>query len=1028
MKHIFIFFFSLISIYVSAANCDQIIYVKEGGAGMEDGTSWSNAYRTVQEALDAASTCTGLQEIWVAEGTYPPTVDVAGSTTNSFTPNRTYVIDRNIRLYGGFRGDETSIEERIQYLYPSVLTGDQLGDDVYDLDPGELTNATDNSFNIMRMKNLNDATVIDGFTFRGGNAVSSSSTLSKKIGGAIFNDGRGANNQSTPKINNCIFRDNYALLGGGAIYNFGDGGDANPIITNCDFRYNAAPFAGGAVFNLSVGSGFTARHIYENCVFFENLSALSGGAVVTAIDEGAILEQTFAGCTWVDNDGAQGNAIFTDAPANSGTISIVNSIAWDNSNDNFASSGTSYDISYTNYDEAVAGNSSQNTSLEPDFIFQNSGILRLKSSSPLIGMGDAAVVDISHVDRDGIARTLGDERDMGAYEFLTCPPSLEIYVNDTQTTFTPRGTSVNQALKTLDAGLAMACNCPGRPTIYLSKGTYFPANNYGFLSPEFIDRRQIPFEPNCPMDIIGGQPEGSFDPSGPSPSILQGDYNLDDGTQGAHTSENSEEIMRVQTVASTSTLKNLSFQGGYTSLFIGTNFANVQQDLEVEVTDCDFRNVEGQSFGRSVDLRPNLGTGFSNNYVFTDCEFRGNTGSALRYINSSPSGSLLLDNCIFQGNIAPDAIDIVSIGTAILGSVQSKIVIRNCLFEENYNQGIRGSTLNISCSSSSGCDLDVSIVDTDFNFNYSISRAGALVFSNSVGASDVVGSFEVTNCDFSFNRGGIYGACLFDKGRDLDIGFSNCRFQSNSKNTSSSAGGGALSFIEDTDYEIRNCTFVNNRAEDKGGAVYTGFDCVGQISNSVFWGNRADGEVNSIEDELVNAQTSLRNCLIEEPSCEEDHMTNFTCPNTIFGQDPMFTPSVGFETYTPAFGSPLIDAGDNNFAPSSSRDFGGDRPKFGVVNQQYRIINNKIDIGAREFLKNCSSVENLNPSNNPFNTSSGEILGGWTTFQRITLNPGLHTDNRNPLIFDTPDFNIDGDYTFYNNGTLEVYTDGCSQN
>ncbi len=133
------------------------IYVDEKATGTADGTSWEDAYTTLQEALDEAEASANIRDIWMARGTYRPTVDISGNSSNAVTENRTFNIDFNVNIYGGFCGWEASKSQRVKYLCPTILSGDQNMDDVYITNNLTLgfpaDHVDDNSYNIMRMKN-----------------------------------------------------------------------------------------------------------------------------------------------------------------------------------------------------------------------------------------------------------------------------------------------------------------------------------------------------------------------------------------------------------------------------------------------------------------------------------------------------------------------------------------------------------------------------------------------------------------------------------------------------------------------------------------------------------------------------------------------------------------------------------------------------------------------------------------------------------------------------------------------------------
>ncbi len=84
---------------------DRIFYVKTGGSG--DGGSWSTAMGDVQAAIDAASSG---DSVWIATGTYYPSAvrELEGAELFGYS----FELKDGVSLYGGFKGNETSLAGR----------------------------------------------------------------------------------------------------------------------------------------------------------------------------------------------------------------------------------------------------------------------------------------------------------------------------------------------------------------------------------------------------------------------------------------------------------------------------------------------------------------------------------------------------------------------------------------------------------------------------------------------------------------------------------------------------------------------------------------------------------------------------------------------------------------------------------------------------------------------------------------------------------------------------------------------------
>ncbi len=289
-------------------------YVKSDASGANDGSSWTDAYTDLSDAL---SNSAPNDEIWVAAGTYKPG-GATPSTVSFFT------FPHDLSLYGGFTGTESMLSERDWETNETILSGDHLDNDV-DNDWDNFKD--DNSRHVMWLTDtVTTASTVDGFTIRNGNTEPGSASGNDRRGGGILTYG-------APAIRNCMFTQNYGYFGG-ALYPRGTATATGVIIEDCVFEYNFGGFGGGIYILSGVatvsdcdfegnianngGTGGRGGAIYNgstasnimNCNFsFNSAPNSSGGALkIRNGNDDAVDPVNVINCTFNDNMAAFGGA------------------------------------------------------------------------------------------------------------------------------------------------------------------------------------------------------------------------------------------------------------------------------------------------------------------------------------------------------------------------------------------------------------------------------------------------------------------------------------------------------------------------------------------------------------------------------------------------------------------------------------------------------------------------------------------------------------------------------------------------
>jgi len=106
--------------FAQAVLSQTIKYVTVNGAGNKDGSSWSNASDNLQKTISSSS---GDTQIWIAKGTYVPR-SAPAPNNNPQDRNNAFGLKKDVKLYGGFSGAETSLAQRDIVANETILSGD----------------------------------------------------------------------------------------------------------------------------------------------------------------------------------------------------------------------------------------------------------------------------------------------------------------------------------------------------------------------------------------------------------------------------------------------------------------------------------------------------------------------------------------------------------------------------------------------------------------------------------------------------------------------------------------------------------------------------------------------------------------------------------------------------------------------------------------------------------------------------------------------------------------------------------------
>lgn len=699
----------------------QTYYVDASVAASGDGSSFAMAFKTLQEALDAAFTDPGAgEEIRMAGGTYYPAQDIFGGTAD----NRefTFFINENITIRGGI--DPLTDMQDLENQH-TILSGD------VDLD-GTLNG---NAYHVIVNIGLTLAAVFDGLHIQDGNANGAASvsisgrTVFQNRGGGLYNAGEGGGLRTSPTVINCTFTNCFAQAQGGGF--FGQRSDSQ--FFNCLFAENeAGNNGGGAMISL-------AQIVFNNCTFWGNTTGSRGGAIARFAGNLFLYNSVF----WNNTAAAfpSDRDIQMAVNASSSNNAAVPASQW-NGTSNFIPLNAD---PFKNSADADG----------PDDQFGNSddGLLP-GPCGQLIASGDNAQNSQS-ADLTGGTRIRGTNIDLGAYEYIS--PASTLFVDDAATA---PGDGLSWATAFTDLQDAICAADEGN-TVRVAGGTYYPSRQPQNCFDCASSRDNAFF---IAKDIII---EGGYDPvSGlrdldNQETILSGDIDQDNQLDA----DNSYHVVLTARLTNSAVLDGLHITQGYADGFVNMPIYVLALAFEKNqgggLLNVGFSIAEPSSPSiLNCKITQNYAVGFGGGLLnfrsrarIENCYFADNEAARGGASANRNGGVPIYRECIFEDNLATEQ------GGAMYNAFTSPDIY-DCVFtmnEANNNLGVTtfgGAIYNF--------DSQPRTYNTVFDRNNSKDNGGAVghgPFDN-----DPPPFPRMRNCTFFGNTARDGGALHFETG------------------------------------------------------------------------------------------------------------------------------------------------------------------------------------------------------------------------------------------------------------------------
>ncbi len=944
----------------------QTVFVDADASGSNDGSSWTDAFNHLQDALAAASSG---DEIRVAQGVYKPDQG-AGVTPGDL--GATFQLKNGVTIKGGYAGfGEPDPDARDIDAYQTILSGDLSGDDVAVDNAADLLvepTRLDNSYHVVTGSGTDVTAVLDGFIITGGNASGDPALHPYSGGGGVYvhngepalhnctivgnladyHGGGMLNRNSTPTLMNCKLMANAAERYGAGMSN----SNSDSVVTNCVFGGNATGYwgSGGAISNTD------SDPILTNCLLNGNSAGYYGGGVYNRTSSPVLTN-----CTLSNGSAKYGGGVYSLGP---GSPVLTNCILWDNVRWQIVGDAA---VSYSDVQDGWPG--AGNIDADPIFV-DPKGIdniagtdddnLRLLGGSACIDAGNNAAVPPSvTTDLDGDARFADDPTtpdtgvgtppivDMGAYE----GPESGIVLS-TRSLIVPEGGAatftVALAVDPLGTADVTVAHYSGDSDITIDSGALLTFNSSNYWNPQTVALAAAE-----DGDHVNGQ--AIIEISSPG---------LNSVTLEAVESDN-DHIVYVDDSA-TGANNGTSWEDAFTDLQDGLSVAAAALDVvdEVRVAQGIYMPA-GPGGDRTAAFQLIDGVAIKGGYA----GYSGFDPDARRIYayETVLNGDLNGDDGPAYMHNDDNAYHVVTGNDTGPSAVLDGFTIIGGNADGPWPHDGGGGMLNF--------DGSPTVKNCTFIHNVALQGGGAM--------KNTGGSPVAANCRFRNNRAIFYGGAIYNS-LDSNASLTNCVIKYNR----AGFDGGGMYNSYDSGASLVNCLFNGNSAGFSGGAVSSALASLTLVNCTLAGNSAPKGKALSCDSYLQTYPSELliENCIIWENGGEiwnnDDSMIAVTYSDIGGGwpgegnidADPLFVRSPddggdgwGDDPATPGvneaanddygdlhlgFGSPCIDAGDNTAVPASvTVDLDGN-PRF--VDDPATVDTGKgtppiVDMGAYEF-------------------------------------------------------------------------------